>query len=352
MSPDLLPAIAAFARVAHHASFTRAAEELGVSPSALSQTVRTLEAKLGVRLLDRSTRSVGATELGRQFLEGARPALAALAQAVEGIDEARDKPAGLLRLNVARVSAELLLYPHFGDFAAAYPDIVLELVCDNRMVDLVEGGFDAGIRLGESLAQDVVALPIAGPQRMVSFAAPRYLEGRTPPRTPEDLREHRCLNFRLTTGGLYRWEYAQDGRELDVEVAGPVIANDSEVLLAAARAGAGIAVAFEARCARTSTAAGWCRCSSVVADLPGLLSLLPEPRADAAQAAGVHRLPAGAACAAARGAQARISASISSAFTGTPREMSSQPVAVTMASSSVRMPMLWNCSGTPSAGRT
>lgn len=245
MSPDLLPAIAAFARVAHHASFTRAAEELGVSPSALSQTVRTLEAKLGVRLLDRSTRSVGATELGRQFLEGVRPALAALAQAVEGIDEARDKPAGLLRLNVARVSAELLLYPHFGDFAAAYPDIVLELVCDNRMVDLVEGGFDAGIRLGESLAQDVVALPIAGPQRMVSFAAPRYLEGRTPPRTPEDLREHRCLNFRLTTGGLYRWEYAQDGRELDVEVAGPVIANDSEVLLAAARAGAGIAVAFE-----------------------------------------------------------------------------------------------------------
>ncbi|MCT8174845.1 LysR family transcriptional regulator [Variovorax sp. CY25R-8] len=245
MSPDLLPAIAAFARVAHHASFTRAAEELGVSPSALSQTVRTLEAKLGVRLLDRSTRSVGATELGRQFLEGVRPALAALAQAVEGIDEARDKPAGLLRLNVARVSAELLLYPHFGDFAAAYPDIVLELVCDNRMVDLVEGGFDAGIRLGESLAQDVVALSIAGPQRMVSFAAPRYLEGRTPPRTPEDLREHRCLNFRLTTGGLYRWEYAQDGRELDVEVAGPVIANDSEVLLAAARAGAGIAVAFE-----------------------------------------------------------------------------------------------------------
>jgi DNA-binding transcriptional LysR family regulator len=245
MSPDLLPAIAAFARVAHHASFTRAAEELGVSPSALSQTVRTLEAKLGVRLLDRSTRSVGATELGRQFLEGARPALAALAQAVEGIDEARDKPAGLLRLNVARVSAELLLYPHFGDFAAAYPDIVLELVCDNRMLDLVEGGFDAGIRLGESLAQDVVALPIAGPQRMVSFAAPRYLEGRTPPRTPEDLREHRCLNFRLTTGGLYRWEYAQDGRELDVEVAGPLITNDSEVLLAAARAGAGIAVAFE-----------------------------------------------------------------------------------------------------------
>jgi DNA-binding transcriptional LysR family regulator len=245
MSPELLPAIAAFARVAHHASFTRAAEELGVSPSALSQTVRTLEQRLGVRLLDRTTRRVGVTELGQQFLAGARPGLDALAQAVEGIDEARDKTAGLLRLNAARVSAELLLFPHFGDFAQAYPDITLELVCDNRMVDLVEGGFDAGIRLGESLAQDVVAVPVGGPLRMVTFASPRYLQGRTPPQTPEDLRAHHCLNYRLTTGGLYRWEYAQDGRVLDVEVAGPLVSNDSDVLLAAARNGAGIMVAFE-----------------------------------------------------------------------------------------------------------
>jgi DNA-binding transcriptional LysR family regulator len=245
MSPELLPAIAAFARVAHHASFTRAAEELGVSPSALSQTVRMLEQRLGVRLLDRTTRRVGVTELGQQFLSGARPGLDALAQAVEGIDEARDKPAGLLRLNVSRVSAELLLFPHMGDFAAAYPDITLELVCDNRMVDLVEGGFDAGIRLGESLAQDVIAVPVGGPLRMVTYAAPRYLEGRKAPRTPEDLRDHQCLNFRLTTGGLYRWEYAQDGRVLDVDVAGPLISNDSDVLLAAARSGAGIATSFE-----------------------------------------------------------------------------------------------------------
>jgi DNA-binding transcriptional LysR family regulator len=245
MSPELLPAIAAFARVAHHASFTRAAEELGVSPSALSQTVRMLEQRLGVRLLDRTTRRVGVTELGQQFLLGARPGLDAVAQAVEGIDEARDKPAGLLRLNASRVSAELLLYPHFGDFARAYPDITLELVCDNRMVDLVEGGFDAGIRLGESLAQDVVAVPVGGPLRMVTFASPRYLEGRTLPRTPEDLRAHPCLNYRLTTGGLYRWEYAQDGRVLDIEVAGPLVSNDTEVLLGAARSGAGIMVAFE-----------------------------------------------------------------------------------------------------------
>jgi DNA-binding transcriptional LysR family regulator len=245
MSPELLPAIAAFARVAHHASFTRAAQELGVSPSALSQTVRVLERKLGVRLLDRTTRRVGVTELGQQLLNGARPALDALAHAVEGLDEARDKPAGLLRLNAARVSAELLLFPHFGDFAQAYPDITLELVCDNRMVDLVAGGFDAGIRLGESLAQDVVAVPVGGPQRMVTFASPRYLAGRALPVAPEDLRAHRCLNYRLTTGGLYRWEYAQDGRALDIEVAGPLVSNDSDVLLAAARSGAGIMVAFE-----------------------------------------------------------------------------------------------------------
>ena len=245
MSPELLPAIAAFARVAHHASFTRAAQELGVSPSAISQTVRALEQKLGVRLLDRSTRRVGVTELGQQFLDGARPALDALAQAVEGIDEARDQPAGLLRLNVSRIAAELLLFPHMGDFADSYPDVTLELVCDNRMVDLVEGGFDAGIRLGESLAQDVVGVPIGGSQRMVTFASPRYLKGRTLPRTPEDLRAHRCLNYRLTTGGLYRWEYAQDGRVLDIALDGPVVSNDSGVLLAAARAGAGITSAFE-----------------------------------------------------------------------------------------------------------
>ena len=245
MSPELLPAIAAFARVAHHASFTRAAEELGVSPSALSQTVRTLEQRLGVRLLDRTTRRVGVTELGQQLLNGARPALDALAQAVEGLDEARDKPAGLLRLNVSRTAAELLLFAHMGDFADAWPDITLEVVCDNRMVELVEGGFDAGVRLGESLAQDVVAVPVGGPIRMVTFASPRYLAGRTLPRTPEDLRAHRCLNYRLTTGGLYRWEYAQDGREFDIELTGPLISNDSDVLLAAARDGAGIMVAFE-----------------------------------------------------------------------------------------------------------
>lgn len=245
MSPELLPAIAVFARVAHHASFTRAAAELGVSPSALSQTVRTLEARLGVRLLDRSTRRVGVTELGQRFLAEAQTGLAALARAVEDIDEARDKPAGLLRLNLSRVAADILLLPHLGDFIAAYPDVTLEISCENRFVDLVAGGFDAGIRLGESLAQDVVALPLGGPQRMVTFAAPRYLAGRAPPATPEDLRAHRCLNMRLSSGGLYRWEYVEGQRAFDLEVEGPLIGNDNGLLMAAVRAGAGIGCAFE-----------------------------------------------------------------------------------------------------------
>lgn len=245
MSLDLLPAIAAFARVAHHASFTRAAAELGVSPSALSQTLRTLERRLGVRLLDRTTRRVGVTELGQRFLADALPGLAALNSAVAGLDEARDRPAGLLRLNLSRTAADLLQMPHLGDFLALYPDITLEVTCDNTLIDLVAGGFDAGIRFGESLAQDVIAVPVGGPQRAVAFAAPSYLAGRTAPVTPADLQQHRCINARFPTGSLYAWEFADNGRIFEVETSGPLISNDGDVMLGAARAGAGIGYGFE-----------------------------------------------------------------------------------------------------------
>jgi len=245
MSPELLPAIAAFAQVARHASFTRAAAHLGVSPSALSQTVRTLEGRLGVRLLDRSTRRVGLTELGRQFLDAAAPGLAQLAQAVDGLDERRDLPAGVLRLNLSSVAAHVLLVPHLADFAAAHPGVTLELHCDNRLLDLVDGGFDAGIRLGESLTQDVVAVPFGGPQRLVCFAAPGYLASRPAPRSPAELKDHACVNIRLTAGGVYRWEFAQAGRVFEMAVQGPLVANDNGVLIAAVRAGAGIGCAFE-----------------------------------------------------------------------------------------------------------
>jgi len=244
MLPDLLPGIAAFARVAHHASFTRAAAELGVSPSALSQTMRTLEGRLGVRLLDRSTRRVGLTEIGQRFLQDAQPALAALASAVDGVNELRDKPAGLLRLNLSRTAADILVMPHLVDFLEAYPDITVEMHCDNALVDLVGGGFDAGIRLGENLAQDVVAVPFGGRHRIATLAAPRYLAGRPLPRKPEDLREHRCINVRLA-GSIYRWEFTHKGRDFDIEVPGPLVTNDGDIILAAVRAGGGIGCAFE-----------------------------------------------------------------------------------------------------------
>lgn len=244
MSADLLAPIAAFARVAHHASFTRAAAELGVSPSALSQTLRKLERSLGVRLLDRSTRRVGVTEIGQRFLAQAQPGLAALAGAIDGLDESRDRPAGLLRLNLSRTAADIVVLPHLADFLATYPEVTLELHCDNALLDIVDGGFDAGIRLGENLAQDVVAVPLGGRHRIATVASPRYLAGRTPPRVPEELVDHRCLNARLG-GGIYRWEFSHRGRDIEIDVPGPLVSNDGDTLLAAVRAGVGIACAFE-----------------------------------------------------------------------------------------------------------
>ena len=246
MSPELLPLIAAFERVAHHMSFTRAAEELNVSPSALSQNQRTLEARLGVRLLERSTRRVGVTEIGQRFLLDARLGLTTLAKAVGGLEELRDQPSGLLRLTLSRTAADLVVLPHLTEFLEAFPAITLELDCDNTLVDLVAGGFDAGIRLGENLAQDVVATPLGGQQRMATIAAPRYLEGRASPRVPADLMNHRCLNVRLGAA-LYRWEYVHKGKRVDVQVGGALIARDGDTLLSGIRSGAGIGLAFESQ---------------------------------------------------------------------------------------------------------
>ncbi|MHC6226120.1 LysR family transcriptional regulator [Pseudomonas sp. X10] len=243
---DLLPGIAAFAQVAKYGSFTKAAAMMGISASALSQTVRTLESRLGVRLLERSTRKVGLTEFGERFLQHAQPGLAALASAIEDVNELRDKPTGLLRLNLSRTAADIVLMPHLVAFMEAYPDIVLEINCDNALLDLVAHGFDAGIRVGEHLAQDVVALPIGGAHRIATVAAPRYLRGREHPHTPEDLRLHRCLNIRLADG-VRRWEYSQNGRTVDIQPPGPLISNDADTMMQAIRAGAGVGCSFEAQ---------------------------------------------------------------------------------------------------------
>ncbi|MFF7709147.1 LysR substrate-binding domain-containing protein [Pseudomonas sp. NPDC007930] len=243
---DLFPAIAAFSRVAHHSSFSRAARELGVSPSALSQTVRSLEARLGVRLLERSTRRVGLTELGQRFLEATGASLGGLEQAIAEVAEWREAPAGLLRLNVSDVAAQLLIMPHLAAFMAAYPQVIVDLHCDNNLVDLVGGGFDAGIRLGESLAHDVVAVPLGGSLRGATFAAPAYLARHGAPRVPADLLLHRCACPRLGNGQQpMRWEYQQGEQWLEVQANPAMITNTGSLLLDTARAGAAIGCYLE-----------------------------------------------------------------------------------------------------------
>ncbi len=242
---DLLPAVAAFARVAKCASFTQAAAQIGVSPSALSQSVRSLEKRLGVRLLNRSTRHVGVTELGRQFLDQVTPALEQLGNAIDGLDERKDQPAGLLRVNLSHVASDLLLKRHIAGFFDTYPEIQLELMFDNRLVDVISAGCDAGIRLGESLEKDMIAVPLGGRQRTAVFASPAYLEKSGTPQKPEELINHQCINIRRTSGDIFHWELQNDGRDFEIKVSGNLTGNDNTALIDMVREGMGIGYAFE-----------------------------------------------------------------------------------------------------------
>ncbi|WCE05700.1 LysR family transcriptional regulator [Pseudoxanthomonas sp. JBR18] len=263
MSPSPLPAVVAFSRVAHHASFSRAADELGISPSALSQTVRALERQLGVRLLNRTTRRVGLTEHGARFLEQVRVGLDQIDAAFQDLDAVRDTPAGLLRITLPRLVAERLVMPRLPEFHARYPQVQVELFVDRYMVDLVAEGFDAGVRLGESLARDMVALPIGPMHRQVVVGTPDYFARHGVPQTPADLVHHACIVHRLTSGRLMPWEFTGDGRDFEVEVHGPLISNDSEVAYAAARGGMGLVQSFS-EFAQADLAAG--RMVSVLED--------------------------------------------------------------------------------------
>ncbi|SEM26397.1 DNA-binding transcriptional regulator, LysR family [Pseudoxanthomonas sp. GM95] len=244
MAASPLPAVVAFTRVAHHASFSRAADELGVSPSALSQTVRGLEQQLGVRLLHRTTRRVGLTEHGARFLEQVRVGLDQIDAAFQTLDAVRDTPAGLLRITLPRLVAERLVMPRLPAFHARYPQVQVELFVDRYMVDLVAEGFDAGVRLGESLARDMVALPIGPMHRQVVVGTPDYFARHGVPATPADLVHHACILHRLTSGRLMPWEFTRDGRDFEVEVHGPLISNDSEVAYLAACSGLGLVQCF------------------------------------------------------------------------------------------------------------
>lgn len=244
MDPAQLPALVAFASVAHHGSFTRAAAQAGVSASALSQSIRALEAQLNVRLFNRTTRRVALTEAGAQFLGRIRPALAMLDAAYEALDETRAEPSGTLRINLPRIASELLVMPHLAEFTRRYPRVTLELSLDEGLSDLIGEGFDAGIRLGERLARDMVAVPLSGPLRLIVAGAPSYFERFGKPSMPGDLTRHDCLRYRFSTSrGIYRWEFADPGqpqRVVEVETNGTFVTNDLRTMVHAAEQGVGL----------------------------------------------------------------------------------------------------------------
>jgi len=234
----------AFAAVAEHRSFVRAAAHLGITPSALSQTIRQLEERLGVRLLNRTTRSVAPTTAGERLYQRLRPAVDELDAAVAEAASTRERPAGMLRINAPRTAAIRLIAPRLGRFHRDNPGVILDVTVDDALTDIVAGRFDAGIRLGELLEKDMIAVRLTGELEMMAVASPDYLARHGTPETPDELHNHACLNWRWPTdGSLYRWEFEEDGREFEIAVQGPIIANDIEVILQAALQGLGIAYA-------------------------------------------------------------------------------------------------------------
>ncbi len=245
MRRNHLSQLAVLAAVARNGGFRGAAKELGIAPSAVSHAVSSLEASVGVRLLARTTRSVAPTAAGAQLLERLRPALSEIDLALEAAIESRDVPAGNLRLSVPRTAAHLVLSRKLGAFATAYPDITLEIVIDDRFADVVQGGYDAGVRLGESLQPDMIAVAIGPPMRSALVAAPSYLARAPRPGHPRELAGHRCIRYRFASGGLYRWEFGKDGAELEMAVEGPLILGEDKLIVQAAIDGAGLAFLFE-----------------------------------------------------------------------------------------------------------
>lgn len=236
-----LDGVEMFLSVARHRSFRRAAAELGVTPSAAGQAVRKLETRLGVALFVRTTRSVGMTEAGERFLAEAEPAYQALAAAGAAASDLGGRPAGLLRLAVPRAVVPLIIRPVLASFAAAYPDIALEIAASEEFVDIASQGFDAGMRMGQFIANDMTALRLTPPFRMVAVGSPDYLARRGTPERPEDLQAHACLRLRRTIGGASPWRLVDKGKPLEIIVQGPLIAGDFPTLLDAAIDGVGLA---------------------------------------------------------------------------------------------------------------
>lgn len=240
-----LPSLLAFGVVARHLNFARAAQELAVTPTAMSKTIKQLEAQLGVRLFNRTTRSVALTEQGAQLLGALAPALAQIRSAVEQASVSASRPAGLLRLNSSYVAYAALVEPHLRQFMQRYPDITLDVQVDNDLSDIVGAGFDAGIRLGHALQRDMIAVPLGPLQQLVVVASPAYLQQHGTPRVPKDLLHHDCIRQRLGSGGrLLAWDFTVANKVLGIDVQGRLFFNEMRSVLAAACHGNGLACVF------------------------------------------------------------------------------------------------------------
>lgn len=230
----------AFVAISLHRSFRAAAAELGMSPSALSHAIAALEARMGVRLFNRTTRSVSLSEAGEQFLAQIRPALRDIEGAMEAVNKFRDTPTGVLRINTSEGAAQRVLAPVVLEFLRRYPDMQVDIVTEGRLVDIVAEGFDAGIRLAETVPQDMVAIPCSPDLRFAVVGSPAYFAQRPRPQTPSDLLAHACIRNRLPSGAIYRWEFERHGEELTIDAKGPLTLDNHHLMVEAALHGAGL----------------------------------------------------------------------------------------------------------------
>lgn len=244
-TPVPMPALETFERVARHLNFARAAQELDITPTAVSKTIKLLEARLGMRLFNRTTRSVALTEGGAELLASLAPALAQIRASVARVNASSARPSGLLRINTSNVVHTALIEPHVRAFLDRFPEIALDVQIDNGLTDIVAGGFDAGIRLGEALQRDMVAVPLGPLQQLVVVGSPEYLAARGTPKSPKDLLAHDCIRQRLgLTGRFLDWEFVRAGKTVTIEVQGRLVFNEMHATLNAARSGCGLAYVF------------------------------------------------------------------------------------------------------------
>src|SRR6202007_633444 len=236
----------AFAAIVGHASFARAADHLGLSASALSQTIRQLELRLGVRLLNRTTRSVAPTAAGSRLHERIAPLIQEMDAAVADAVAAAGRTAGTLRINTLGMAAKKIIAPRLGRFHRAHPDVVLDIVIDDGLSDIVAGRFDAGIRVGERLQKDMIAVRLTPDVKMRALASPDYLSRRGRPKTPGDLHRHDCINWRFPgSGQIYRWQLGRRGKKVEIAVEGPLISNHQDVVVEGALQGLGILYSYD-----------------------------------------------------------------------------------------------------------